>query len=103
MKDRLETIIRDWLNTEFKNPDALPGLVISGLAEEINNHRWEIHSNVQEEYDMEDIDTMAESNEVKLTEDERLRALHRYRKLEDSNLDTLSYIIDEIVNERGKK
>lgn len=103
MKDRIETIIRDWSNTEFKNPDALPGLVISGLAEEINNHRWEIHSNVQEEYDMEDIDTMAESNEVKLTEDERLRALHRYRKLEDSNLDTLSYIIDEIVNERGKK
>lgn len=103
MKDRIETIIRDWLNTEFKNPDALPGLVISGLAEEINKHRWEIHSNVQEEYDMEDIDTMAESNEVKLTEDERLRALHRYRKLEDSNLDTLSYIIDEIVNERGKK
>ena len=103
MKDRLETIIRDWLNTEFHNPEAIPGLMISGLAEEINKHRWEIHSRVDDEYRMEDIDTVAEANNVELTDNEKKIALDRYRDLEDSNIDELSYIIDEIVMDRGGK
>lgn len=103
MKDRLETIIRDWLNTEFDNPEAIPGLMISGLAEEINKHRWEIHSRVDDEYRMEDIDTVAEANNVELTENEKKIALDRYRNLEDSNMDELSYIIDEIAMNRGEK
>lgn len=102
MKDRIETIIRDWLNEKFGNPDVLPNLVLKGLAEEINNHRWEIHDAVQEEYDLEDIDYMAENNEIELTPEERQTALYRYKKTEDSNLDTLSYIIDEIATEREK-
>ena len=102
MKDRLETIIRDWLNTEFHNPNALPGLLISGLAQEIDRHRGEIFSHVNTEYHLEDIDSRCESNDTTLTADERSMVLHRYEKLEDSNLDELSYIIDEVVAERRK-
>lgn len=102
MQDRIETIIRDWLNIKFGNPDALPNLVLKGLAEEIYKHRWEIHRSVQEEYDMEDIDLTAENMAVELTEDERLRVLHRYKKIEDSNLETLSYIVEEVIDEREK-
>lgn len=100
MKDRLETIIRDWLNIEFKNPDAIPGLLISGIAEEINKHRWEIHSRVDEEYRLEDIEAVEISNKVNLTEEEKKLALDRYRDLEESHMDELSWIINEIINER---
>lgn len=103
MKDRIETIIRDWLNTEFHNPDALPGLVLSGLAEEINKHRWEIFNFVQEEYDIEDMISIAEDKEIELTEEEKREILHRYKKIEDSNLDVLSFIIDEVTSERNKQ
>lgn len=96
----LEKIIRSYFKEEFGNEDALPNLVLKGLAEEINKHRWDIHAAVQEEYDLEDIDYVAENNGIKLTPEERQTALHRYRKLEDSNLDTLAYIIDEIETER---
>lgn len=102
MKDRLETIIRDWLNTEFHNPNALPGLVISGLAQEIDKHRWEIFNQVNKEYHLEDIDSICESNGITLTADERSVVLYRYENLEDSNLDELSYIIDEVVASRKK-
>lgn len=102
MKDRIETIIRDWLVKEFGNGDALPKLVLSGLAEEINNHRWEIHTMVQEEYDMEDIEDVASANAYELTKEEKERILHRYKKLEDSNLDLLCDIVEEVYNERGE-
>lgn len=103
MEDRIATIIRDWLNEKFGNPDALPNLVLKGLAEEINKHRWEIHTYVQAEYDMEDIETIADDMDIELTDDEKARVLHRYKKLEDSNLDTLEYIIEEIKNEREEQ
>lgn len=102
MQDRIENIIKHWLEENFGNSGALPNLVLKGLAEEITKHKWEIHSFVQKECDMEDIDMTAENMDVELTEDERLRALHRYEKLEDSNLDTLYYIIEEIIAEREK-
>ena len=100
MEDRLETIIRDWLSKEFKNPDALPKPMLRGLAEEINKHRWEIYNNVQEEYDLEDIDMVAEGCRIELTDEERKNALYIYKKLENSNLETLEYIICEIKYKR---
>lgn len=100
MQERIETIIREWLKEQFGNDKALPELVLSGLAKEIVEHRWEIYTMVQEEYDMDDIETMAEANDVELTDDEKSLALHRYKKCEDSNLDILSTIIDDIVSER---
>ena len=103
MKDRIETIIRDWLVKEFGNGDALPKPVLSGLADELNNHRWEFHSLVQEEYDMEDIENVAAANEYELTDREKDRILHRYKKLEDGNLDLLYDIVDEVVKEREEK
>lgn len=103
MKDRIETIIKDYLVKEYGNENALPKPVLNGLVDTIYDHSSEIHSMVQEEYDLEDIDMMAESHEVELTDEERSLILHRYKNLEDGNLDTLSYIIDEVVEDREEK
>lgn len=103
MQDRIETIIRDYFVKEYGNGDALPKPVLSGLADVINEHRWEIHSMVQEEYDMEDIEDVASANEYELTKEEKETALYRYKKLEDSNLDLLYSIVDEVVKTRKEK
>ena len=99
-KDRIETIIRDWLNEQFHNPDALPKLVISGLAEEIYKYRWEMYEDVQEEYDTEDVESIEEEKNIKLTADQKRRAIWRWRKERDTSLDILYDIIDEISQEK---
>lgn len=102
MEERLRTIIYNWVGKNFGTQEAEdPSWSIEELAKEIAKHKYEIHSLVQEEYDLEDIDLQSERMGVKLSEDERLWVLHRYKKLEDSNLETLYYIIEEI-EERKK-
>ena len=102
MEERLRTIIYNWVGKNFGTQEAEdPSWSIEELAKEIAKYKYEIHSLVQEEYDLEDIDLQAERMGVKLSEDERLWVLHRYKKLEDSNLETLYYIIEEI-EERKK-
>ena len=103
VKDRVETIIRDWLNTELHNPDAIPGLMVSGIAEEINKHRWDIHSRVEEEYKQEDIDSIEESMGIKLTSKEREKVLRQYDRVDDQVLDTLGIIIEDVISERDRK
>lgn len=102
MQDRIETIIRDWLNKEFKNPKAIPGLMVKGLAEEINNHRWEIYRYVKEEYDLEDIEQAANDKEVELTDEEMEIVLHKYQDSDYQDVDTISWLIDRIVETREK-
>ena len=102
MKDRIETIIKDYLVKEYGNGEALPKPVLNGLVDVIYEHRWEIHTLVQEEYDMEDIEQIAEDNAYELTDDEKSCILHRYKKIEDSNLDILYDIVEEVYNERGE-
>lgn len=102
MKDRIEKIIKDYLVKQFGNEDAIPKMVLSGIADELNEHRWEFHTLVQEEYDMEDIDSVASANAYDLTKEEKDRILHRYKKVEDSNLDLLYDIVEEVYNERGE-
>ena len=104
MKDRIKTIIRDWLNETFGNPQALPGPLLDGLAEEIDKHRWEIHKYTQEEYDMEDIEYVAEDADVELTAEEKSIALHRYQNVEDDRMDHCRDIVEYIVDyERRRK
>ena len=98
MEDRIETIIRDYLNKEFKNPDAIPGLLIKGIAKEINDHRYEIHSYVKDEYDEDSIDMVAEDKGIELTKAEKEYALKRYRKAQDYDDNSGEYL-DEIMNE----
>ena len=100
MQERIENIIKGYLTKKFGNEDALPKPMLSGIAEELNEHRWEFHTLVQEEYDMEDIEDVAAANEYELTKEEKERVLHRYKKLEDSNLDLLYDIVEEVYNER---
>lgn len=104
MEDRIYTIIRDWLNTTFKNPDAMPELMVKGLAEEINKHRWEIYEHVKDEYDLEDIQMVAENNNVELTKSEEDYAMNRYRKAQEyeSSIDILDEIINKIIADREK-
>lgn len=103
MKDRIEKIIKDYLVKQFGNEDALPKMVLSGIAEELAEHRWEFHTMVQEEYDMEDIEDVAGSKEYDLTKEEKERVLYRYKHLEDSNIDLLYDIVEEVYNERKEK
>lgn len=98
-KDRIETIIRDWLNEQFHNPDALPGIVISGLAEELYKHRYEIYEDVQEEYDTEDVEDIEEEKNIKLTEDQKRRAIWRWRREKETPLDILYDIVEDISQE----
>lgn len=105
MNDRIETIIRDWLNVTFNNPNAIPNLMVKGLAEEINKHRFEMYNYVKDEYDLEDVHIVADNNNVTLTEDEEALALHRYNKAQeyDSALEYLDEIISEIIEARENK
>lgn len=105
MEDRIETIIRDWLNTEFKNPNAIPGLMLKGLAKEIDKHRWEIYENVRDEYDFEDIDIVTGHYDVELTGDERTNAFYEYRKVQQyaSSIDALDEIVRNIIAKRKEQ
>lgn len=103
MKDRIETIIRDWLNEKFGNPDALPNLMLKGLAEEIDNHRFEIYSYVKDEYDEEDIAISAENNGMELSKEEKDYALRRYQKAQeyDSSVEYINDIMTDIKATRA--
>lgn len=102
MEEKLRTIIYNWVDKNFGTQEAEdPSWSIEELAKEIAKHKWEIHSMVQEEYDLEDIDEEAKRMGVKLSKDEREWVYHRYKKLEDSNLENLYYIIEEL-KERKK-
>ena len=103
MQDRLKTIIRDWLNETFGNPDALPGPVLDGLAEEIDKHSWEIYRHVVDQNDMEDIEYVAEENNIELTKEQKDIILHKYQDAEDNRLESLEYIIDYVVEEEKKR
>lgn len=98
--ERVETIIQDWLGKEFGNRDALPGLVLKGLAEEIFNHRDEFHDAVKAEYLIDDIKSIAESEETELTKEEIERAVSRYYKIEDSYWDDLTSVVLDIISDR---
>ena len=105
MKDRIETIIRDWLNKEFKNPSAIPGPMLKGLAEEIDKHRWEIYSYTKDEYDLEDIEMVADNKKIELSKDEQEIALNRYKRVQEyeSSLDMLDEIVDKIIESRKEQ
>ena len=94
MEDRIKTIIRDWLNKTFGNPDALPTPVLNGLAEEIDKHRWEIYRYQKDEYDMDDIDAVALDYDIKLTDEEREIILHKYQYCEYQDMDTIKDLLD---------
>ena len=103
MQDKIKTIVKNWLIKEFNNPNALPGPMLDGLAEEIDKHSWEIYRDVQDRNDMEDIEYQAENMEIELTDTEKWKALQSYQNMEDSRLESLGYIIDSIVMDREKK
>lgn len=100
MKDRIETIIRDWLVKEFKNPNAIPGPMLKGLAEEIDNHRWEIFSFTKDEYDKEEIEMIAKDKEIELTNEELKIVLNKYHDSDYQDTDTIDYLVDRIIEMR---
>lgn len=97
MEDRIKTIIRDWLNNTFGNPDALPTPVLNGLAEEIDKHRWEIYKYQKDEYDMDDIDAVALDYNIELTDNEREMILHKYQDCEYQDLETVKDLLDTYI------
>lgn len=87
LKSYLEKIIKDFQ----EGHDTCDGVA---LAELIYTNRFAIHSAVQEEYDMEDVMSIARDKGVNLTKEQLSHVLYRYGKVEDDKLEQLSYIID---------
>lgn len=102
MEDRIKTIIRDWLNKTFGNPDALPTPVLNGLAEEIDKHRWEIYRYQKDEYDMDDIDAVALDYGIKLTDEEREMILHKYQDCEYQDMDAIKDLLGIYIKREGE-
>lgn len=102
MEDRIKEIILEYLEKEYGNKNAIPGLLVSGIASVIYNHRWEIYSYTKQEYDLEDIDIIEDNMGVNLTKDERNKILHYYQNSEYQDMDTLRDIVEEVVEEREK-
>ena len=100
MEDRIQTIIRDWLNTTFDNPNAIPKLMVVGLADEINKHRWEIYRFVKEEYDLEDIERVANDKGIMLTDEEMEIVLHKYQDSEYQDIDAIDFLLGRIIEMR---
>lgn len=103
MEERIKEIIEAWLEKEFKNKNAIPGLVVSGLATEILNHRWEIYRYVKNEYDLEDINRAAEDREIELTDEEADIVLNKYQDSEYQDVDTIDYLLDRIIEMRKEE
>ena len=103
LEETVERIITNWLEKELHNKNAIPKLMLAGMAKEIAEHGWEIYSYVDTEYLMNDIDSMAENMGETLTDGEKDYVAYRYRKIDDSNLDSLEYIIEEVVKDRKEK
>ena len=103
MEDRVKEIIVDWLRKEFKNEEALPDIVVSGLADEIDRHGPELHRIIQREYDKEDLDYILEGMEVELTDSEKEQILDAYENREDNALDYLRDIVDYVIRRKKLK
>lgn len=101
MEDRIKEIIVDWLRKEFKNEEALPGLIVSGIAHEIGRHSIELHRIMQREYDKEDLEYVLEGMEVELTDSEKEQILDSYADREDYSLEYMSDMVDYAI--RNKK
>lgn len=95
--------IKEYLRDELKNENAIPQLLIDGIANAINKKRWQIYSIVDDEYMHEDIDTVCNDRGVALDDEEVGEAYYRYQKVREND-DSMSYlyeIIDEIIEERN--
>lgn len=95
-------IIKNWLEEKFKNPEAMPELMINGLAKEFDEHKWEIYNMVQIEYLNQDIDFIVNNMGETITDNEREYIIHRYSKIEDTNMEELSCIVDDVIEDRKR-
>lgn len=102
MQDRIEEIILNHLENVYHNRDALPSLVVKGLAEEIENHRWEIFDYTRKENMMEDIVGVSEELEVELTDEETEYVFNTFWNSDYQDMDSLRDLISNVVYEREK-
>ena len=103
MEDKIKEIIVNWFKNEFKNAEALPDIVISGLAHEISKHSTELYRIVQREYDKEDLEYMLEDVEVELTDSEKEQILDSYEDREDNSLEYMRDILGYMVRRKKLK
>lgn len=98
----IDKIIYNWVKENFGEAEALdPSWSIIELAHELAKHKHELHQAIQEEYDLEDVETVAEGEGIELTDEEKELALHRLDKAENDRMATLTNIILNIENERN--
>lgn len=103
MKDRIVGIIKNYLANEYGNEDALPKPVLNGLAEAIDERRYEIYEAVRKEYLMEDIIGIENDLEEELTDDEFSIVINRFEKYDNGNMDLLWDIVNDVVSDRKRE
>lgn len=102
-ENEFEKIILEWMDKEFKNKDAMPKVLVSSLAAELASKAYVIHSLVDKEYDLEDIDYVAENRGEELTDEERQEILERYRNIESHSIEDIEEVMSWVLKQREKK
>ena len=106
MEDRFKEIIHTWAQEEFGNPNALPEPVLNSLAEYIfTRHDWEIYNLLKDKYTMEDVEDIAEQDDIELTEEEKKLVIEKFNNADtyQSSLDILMDIVNYCVTRRKEK
>ena len=104
-------IIYDWVKDNFGESEADdPSWSIEALAKHLNEQdinpdelnaytKNAVYDKLREHFLDEDIEQVAESKGIKLTNDEVARVKHQYYKLDDETWEQLSIILDDFKRE----
>lgn len=106
MEDRFKEIIHAWAQEEFGNSNALPEPVLNSMAEYIfTRHDWEIYNTLKDKYTMEDVEDIAEQDDIELTEEEKKWIVEKFNNTDtyQSSLDILMDIVNYCVERRKEK
>lgn len=106
MEDRFKEIIHAWAQEEFGNPNALPEPVLNSMVEYIfTRHDWEIYNLLKDKYTMEDVEDIAEQDDIELTEEEKKWIVEKFNNTDtyQSSLDILMEIVNYCVERRKEK
>ena len=102
LEQEIKNILTDYFKQEFGNENALPNLVLSGIAHELAKNGWKLYRIVQKQYDYEDIDDMAGIKDIELTKEEREEIYENYSNSEYKDSDTLFYLLEDLIEDRKK-
>ena len=99
-KETVEMEIKRFLSDNFNgNENAIPSIIVKGIADKIYDIRHSIYNLVQEEADMEDIFYVYEYKEVEASPEEIVRIMNKYKKCKEESNEEFEYLIDLVQEE----